>query len=130
MPTRFFNGMITKFANDVFHIDLFVSVCKTLGECKKDVLSKMKGEDFDLHADTAAFYVVDGSSNFSIGLIEKQGILGNLCHEASHITQAIFGRIGMNHSIETDEAYSYLLQWVFECGLKALGKSGYSFYGI
>ena len=122
--------MITKFANDVFHIDLFVSVCKTFDECKKDVLSKMKGGDFELHPDTSAFYVVDGSSNFAIGLIEKVGVLGNLCHESSHITQAIFDRIGMTHSTETDEAYSYLLQWVFDSGLKALGKSGYSFYGI
>lgn len=39
---------------------------------------------------------------------------GKLAHESSHITKWIFEYIGSDHTAETDEHYSYILEWIVD----------------
>jgi len=123
--------MIAKFLNETFRVNLFVSVCRKTSECIRELEKSAKVKiDGDYEDDTVAFFYATGSV-LCIGISEERGkVLESLCHESSHITMYVFDRIGMPHNNNTDEAYSYVLGWVFGCGIKALQKSGYSFYGI
>jgi len=113
-----------RFDCEVYRVDLFVIFGESIAECEKELIKRTgfgTGED-DL-TEWQAGYVQRGSI-FSILLMPSDRLLRNIHHESCHIAMSILNRAGIPHTLETDEAFCYLSDWVFGKTVDFLKKKG------
>lgn len=102
-----------RFRCEIYRVDIYL-VCsdESVLEAEK-TLRKRAGFGYDGITDEWAGGYIQNGSNFAMLLTPGKNFLRNIHHETTHIAMSIFNRVGMTHSVETDEAFCYLSDWIF-----------------
>lgn len=111
---------------EVYRVDLFIVYADDIPTAEIELRKKAKfGIEEENLEDWQAGYV-QNKSRFALLLMPSERLLRNINHESNHIAMSILNRAGVPHTVETDEAFCYLADWVFDKTVSLLRKKGIS----
>lgn len=95
---------------------LFIIICEDVEKEKEKINKKIKidFEGFNFSGYSYAFeknHIIILNKKY---LTDDSFAIGTIAHEAFHITNFIFKRIGIIPDVNNDEAQAYLLSWITE----------------
>lgn len=103
-----------KLSNDIYHVDIYVFAGHTYEQAQKLWYKRIKHQgpvNKDDGRKAASVFVYEYNRKPMVWFRDVKPSAATMAHEGLHLVHYILSTLGLNLTDESEEAYTYLLEW-------------------